>query len=218
MDILFNTTWSGPPSGDNENDYYYIINNRGYKYYYSRITGGRVAKKQISSVFIDKVKEGKATGTNVSQLLESKTKCKDQITKLGKKITELEEKIKKINIQLEDESTSKGINIETLKQIELEETQKDEARKREYLQKCDKERRANLEKIFKLFETNAKKAPYVNVGANAYPQTNSIVTLKSLNIVTKKDWHSWLLKNHPDKGGDNDLCGRVITLGRSEGW
>ena len=42
----------------------------------------------------------------------------------------------------------------------------------------------------------------------------SDLLLDELNITTKESWKIWIVKNHPDKGGDNDLFIRVIKAGR----
>ncbi len=38
--------------------------------------------------------------------------------------------------------------------------------------------------------------------------------LAGYGINTKKEWKEWLRKNHPDKGGNQDDCQKVITAGR----
>jgi len=37
-------------------------------------------------------------------------------------------------------------------------------------------------------------------------------------ITNKQEWHRWLLVNHPDKGGDTNLCAMIISAGRTMGW
>ena len=50
------------------------------------------------------------------------------------------------------------------------------------------------------------------------PKETSQELLKRLEIFDKKTWKAWLLKNHPDKGGDSDLCSAVIDAGRNQKW
>jgi hypothetical protein len=40
--------------------------------------------------------------------------------------------------------------------------------------------------------------------------------LGKLNIATKESWKTWIVKNHPDKGGDNELFIRVLKEGRNK--
>lgn len=48
------------------------------------------------------------------------------------------------------------------------------------------------------------------------PANNSLLT--ELKITTKKEYHEWLIKNHPDRGGDNVTCQKVIELCKLKGW
>ena len=41
--------------------------------------------------------------------------------------------------------------------------------------------------------------------------------LETHKIVTRKDWRKWLLENHPDKGGDGELCGQILIAGKAQG-
>lgn len=42
--------------------------------------------------------------------------------------------------------------------------------------------------------------------------------LDELKITNKKDYHVWLIKNHPDRGGNEDTCKKVIELAKTKGW
>jgi hypothetical protein len=42
--------------------------------------------------------------------------------------------------------------------------------------------------------------------------------LKENNITSKKDLKLWLLKNHPDKGGDDELCAIVLSAAKIKGF
>ena len=55
-----------------------------------------------------------------------------------------------------------------------------------------------------------------NACKSKFSYTPEILTKK--NITTKKDWLRWLLENHVDRGGDQQLCSEVISAGRSKGW
>src|SRR5690242_16316277 len=45
-----------------------------------------------------------------------------------------------------------------------------------------------------------------------------IDVLRDLKINNRKEWKDWLRKNHPDKGGDTELCAAVIVEGRKIGY
>ena len=45
-----------------------------------------------------------------------------------------------------------------------------------------------------------------------------IGTLQQLGIANRKEWLQWLAQNHPDKGGDTQICSKVLEEGRSQGW
>lgn len=42
--------------------------------------------------------------------------------------------------------------------------------------------------------------------------------LKTLGLLTKSDYRKWLLKNHPDKGGDPETAKWVIREAQKKGW
>lgn len=63
-----------------------------------------------------------------------------------------------------------------------------------------------------------QRKDYIEDRDNGKPKETSQELLKRLEIFDKKTWKSWLMKNHPDKGGDGDLCGKVIDSGREMGW
>jgi len=46
----------------------------------------------------------------------------------------------------------------------------------------------------------------------------SIGLLESLHIKSRKDLHKWLLIGHVDKGGDEDLCKRVLSEAKKMGF
>jgi hypothetical protein len=122
-----------------------------------------------------------------------------EIEKLKTKIAEIDIKLAQLNIGDE----------EIIKECQLrkeEQDKRDELRREEY-------KREQEELLRKLFERFAYKESSTN---KTRPCSENI--LQQLNINNKKDWKKWLLKNHPDKGGDNDLCGKVINTGKSRGW
>ena len=59
-----------------------------------------------------------------------------------------------------------------------------------------------------------KKKPKAKAKPKAKPKTKARPTRKmeckqimcKNDIKTRKEWQKWLLKNHPDKGGDEDIA------------
>jgi hypothetical protein len=47
-------------------------------------------------------------------------------------------------------------------------------------------------------------------------QYDEIGFFDKLDITTKESWKAWIVKNHPDKGGDNELFIRVLKAGRNK--
>jgi TPR repeat protein len=50
------------------------------------------------------------------------------------------------------------------------------------------------------------------------PPNNKDNNLLSYGIKSKKDFKLWLKNNHPDKGGDSDVCAEVLRIGRNMKW
>jgi hypothetical protein len=73
-------------------------------------------------------------------------------------------------------------------------------------------------RFFKLYNDN--NSPYSNdffkdvYGKKLYTSSNTI--LIEQNITTKEEWKSWIVKNHPDKGGDTNLFITMLKMGRIE--
>ena len=66
-----------------------------------------------------------------------------------------------------------------------------------------------------LEELDDDVGPYSRINHSDIP-----VVLSNQGISTKKEWKTWLLKNHPDKVKDSDdlLLKDIITAGRGLGW
>nr|QBK86632.1 MAG: hypothetical protein LCMAC102_04280 [Marseillevirus LCMAC102] len=78
--------------------------------------------------------------------------------------------------------------------------EKSAQRNEEYERECDEDTR-------KFFESFGRSK-----------QTTTPKNLTSLGITNKNEWMHWLRKNHPDKGGDTDLCQDVMAAGRAMNW
>lgn len=150
-------------TGNKASDYYYVLNTRGSKIYYSKITGKRIAKSDIRPEFHNLIG---LKVDNVEDLLNLKKTYLSEIEALKVKISEID---KQLEGKVQDEN----------------------------------ERKENLRRLFEALDKKRE-----------VPQD----LLQKLNITTKKEWKNWLLKNHPDKGGDEEMCKNVIQAGRNKGW
>jgi len=45
-----------------------------------------------------------------------------------------------------------------------------------------------------------------------------VKVLKEYDINNKIEYHEWLIKNHPDRGGDGELCAQIIEAGKYMGY
>lgn len=43
----------------------------------------------------------------------------------------------------------------------------------------------------------------------------NLAVLRQHYITTQKEFRNWLLKNHPDKGGDPELAKKIVSLSKS---
>lgn len=176
--------------GDRADDFYFKCNSKGVKYYYSRITQKRIRKDQIPAGIVNQIKP-LDNANDRAVLLDLK---KGYITQ----IELLQQKIAQIDLQLGGE-TDESIHSNYLTQL-----QKDEQRRQEYKRQQDE----ILEKLFERFKTPKKSVP---------DSPNKSI-LQKCHITDRKTWKKWLIANHPDRGGDVDLCQEVIKAGRSMGW
>jgi hypothetical protein len=125
MESIFNDFINGA-TGNRPDDYYYMYNANGAKYFYSKITGKKVAKNSISEKFHSLIKEN--DNLDINGLLKTKNGYLLEIERL-------QAKIKVIDIKLQ----GSDILAENLKRKQ-EQDAKDKARIDEY----EKERLRNL--------------------------------------------------------------------------
>jgi len=211
-------------------DFYFKYTSAWSKYYYSKITGGRVGVKQIDPKIVPDIKIFDA-GLDVAELLRTKAIYEKEMEKIKKKIAEIDLKLKDIpNIneyELErkkreedaaNEKRKKEFAAEQKKRLddlfrqasEAWNKQREAANKRndDYLRDREKkkeEERQYWREYFKARMDSTQREPEKDI-------------LKELNINNKKEWKEWLLKNHPDKGGSLSKCQEVIYAGRARGW
>ncbi len=183
------------PTGNKSSDYYYKLNKRGAKIYYSKITGDRVAKRDIPSSLLDKI-DANDSELDISNLLVTKQYYLKEIQKLQAKISEIDIKLDQFKHYDTEELLKK-------KEVEEEEIRK---RRHEYKQ----ERYQQTRKFF----------DHLNQKYNDESQTKDpeVTLLEKHGITNKSEWKLWLIKNHQDRGGNIDLCQSIIAAGRSQGW
>lgn len=189
MEDIFHGFMNGA-TGNRPDDYYFMYNSKGAKYFYSRITGKRVQKASIPTSFHDKIKE-KDPGLDIGHLVSLKNGYLIEIARLKAKVEEIDVKLNTINPNMQEEC----------KRQKEEQDRKDEARRKEY--------KREREELLRRYEQQFNKKP---------PPKEENDILQQLNIKSKKEWKEWLVKNHPDRGGDDELCGKVIAAGRSKVW
>jgi len=176
-------------------DHYYFIKTINKKQYYETRTNKPIAIKNIpKDVPISNIKE-RSRDENIN--LQKKNKYDLLIKRADKLRTELE-KVEKTIRELKEE-----VNFEQANETK----QKSETAEKEY-QKMKK----NYGSWYNFFD-NAYEKRY------EYSSERPIYdVLTKYNILTKRDWKMWLVKNHPDKGGNEEICKSVIVAGRAKGW
>ena len=178
-------------NGNRAEDYYYTFSAKGDKCYHSYLTGKRVAKADIPKRFVDKIQE-KDAGLDIDELTNLKQGYLGEIKKLEEKIKAIDVKLNHLNAN--DEEVIK------------ENLRKKEERDRENIERKREMEQEAEERFRKLFEEGVRKNK----------QEDSI--LVKIKITNKDEWKKWLVKNHTDKGGNNDICQQVIAAGRAKGW
>ena len=187
-------------------DFYFVLDSRGKRRFYARRTGKVSALSRIPKDVIDSIKE--------RPKIMAKSDLLKQRQELTKKMDKIKDLIASIDLKIVD-----GINYE-----EMEEEQKlEEERKKECI-KRKAEQQAFIERILKNFiRDNENPKPKQDSDTNSNPKPkpkpkqveDPIEFLKKHGITTKKEWHNWLLENHPDKGGkDIELCQNIISNGQ----
>lgn len=184
--------------GSTADDFYYVLDPRGRKVYYTRRTGKRTSLERIPKAVVSSIKE-RPQNLDKAKLLQQKQAFLEQIKKLQQKVADID---KKLNGQ-DSFDYEAELKQEKIKEQEAQDRQKEERRK-------------FFEKIY-----NQKNQQQQNNKKRKAEPAPIVVEefLRTLKITTKKEWKQWLLENHPDKGGkDEALCQKVIEYGRTMGW
>lgn len=128
MEELLNNFMYGA-TGNRPDDYYFIYNSKGAKYFFSKITGKRVAKNNIPAKFHELIRE-KDSGLDIGQLITLKNNYLLEIERLKAKVEEIDIKLSGVDIQ------------------------KDELRRQEY----EKEQEELLRKLFEQYSNTQSKS------------------------------------------------------------
>lgn len=183
--------------GSKPEDFYFKCNKKGGKMFYSKISGNRVSKCDIPETIIDKI-QPRDSDLDTENLLRLKKSYTDEITKLQAKVAEIDAKLK-----------GKPIDEKELQRKRYEEEINIKRRKEE----IKREREELLRKLFGEFEKDKNKHK-----DKTTPPAKDKTLLEQHGIINRSDWKKWLVKNHPDKGGNEELCKKIISAGRAEGW
>lgn len=183
-------------------DFYFALDRRGARMFYSRRTGARICMGKIPKDIFHQVKQSYPGYRNIDLIKQKED--------LLAKIKELHSRIEYIDICIN--KGSQPDKTEEIKERELRDASiareaKAKADHNEYMEKFLKEQ-ARIAK-------EAKDKAQANEKAKEDKRKSMGVgdLLLDNGITCKKDLNKWLLVHHPDKDpkGDLDLCQRVIT-------
>lgn len=211
MEIITNPT-------DHHKEYFYKISSNNRKNFYHRTANGhkRIAKAKIPSIFVDKIKPYNANED--PDLLRSKQYALKKLEKNESDLKRCLDGYFSGTISEKNYSRSAEIYMNRIKQY------------KQYIEHCDKKNKEWAEKRYQE-ETRKyggfknyfkKKYNHYNDRKNKYTNkyTNKYIVLEKEGIIqgpnnVYKDvrgrYRRWLVKNHPDKGGNGERCGEVIA-------
>lgn len=205
-------------TGDHYKEYYYKISTNGSKLFYKRRAEGnkRIAKDKVPQHFIDSIKEyNKDTDFDYQKIVFT--------TK--KEIEELENKLKNLqNYNLTEDRYIKSKNIieSRLKSrySAVESFDRWNFEQSEQRYKEETEKYGGFEGYFKAKYSNSY-TKYQNSSSNSSNCTTitfddlieqGIIKDKNTSKEeAKQKYRRWLVHNHPDKGGNTELCQKIIT-------
>lgn len=206
-------------SSDDPRDYYFVLDKKGTKRYFSRITGKQVAKNIIKKEILSKIE--------IYALPVDKGRLIDKKRFLEEKIKDLQKELYKINEQLNQP------DIDPQEEFRKEELKNKEARERHAKRKKQSEKFFDsfFNKKRKTEQSSNKKEQTKQEQYGSHQQQNKKTEkgkdepakksyFQQYNITTKKEWYAWLKRNHPDKNTqvDLDICQKVIAEGKARGW
>ena len=216
MEIIANST-------DHHKEYFYKISSNGRKNFYHRTANGhkRIAKAKIPPAFVDKIKP--YNSDYGPDWLRSK---RESLKKLEKNESDLKRCLDRYfdgTMSEKNYSKSAGVYMGRIKSL------------KNYIKHCEKNNKEQSEKRYQ--EETRKYGGFKNYFKQKYSSYNNqkytvnanntkYTILKGEGILegpnepnepsnTYKDvrgrYRRWLVKNHPDKGGNNERCGEVIA-------
>ena len=173
--------------------FYYVFNGGG-RNFFSRQTGKQIPLKNIPA--------------HLQPLVKLRSKAVEKII-LVNQMTVLQEKRARLLEQAAELETKLGPNAEP-------EIHAERKRKRECRDRHENQRKKILDELHRKINADANFNPNPNPHPTPMSIPNSLLILRKHGIVTKNDWNTWLLKNHPDKGGvDVELCKEIISAGQA---
>ena len=195
---------------DHPNEYYYKLSVTARKIFYKRTIVGhqRIARANVPVGFIDRIKlydENKDT-----DMLRTK---KETIKKLERAVEGLKN-LDSLNLSTMNYERSKKVLEERIVSCKAHITQCEEM-DRKYSEERYKEE--TQEGFKKFFEENYKDVPENNEETHNLGHYGTLMEEKIMHhddediSVVRKRWKRWLVFNHPDKGGDEKICVRVIN-------
>lgn len=229
-------------------DQYYFIKDKTKTRYYETRTNRPIALKKIpKNIIISEIKE-RVRAENINfrkkENYDHLLHIKDN---LKKKLEKVEIKLKNLELQINFDQAKETEKKTTDAQKEYDEMKQKYGSWNNYFQKkygsyfnteksnsSSNNSNKGYDKFFnnnwtkedydKFFNSNRTKEDYdkffnnFKSGNTSSNKSTFISTLSKLSITTKQEWKQWLLKNHPDKGGDEEICKKVISEGRAKGW
>jgi hypothetical protein len=186
-------------------DFYYTLDVKGKKNYYSRRDGKRTAKARIPASVLDDIR--------IRPRVLEKSDLLKQRDELTKKYNLIKEQIDQINSQLNGTVSEDELRAEA----EAEDKRDRECKQRRVNDQDDRE------KFLRNLFANLKNAPKsAGASKSTEPPKSTpaekpeLILLKQYKITTRKEWRDWIFENHPDRGGkDLDLCQRIISAGNT---
>lgn len=198
-------------TGDHPKEYFYKISKDGKKLFYHRTAEGhkKIAKSKINPEFIDKIKQ--FDDKEDQNLMKG-------VKDYNKKIKELEDKLKRLdilNLTPANMEISRNILQNRLRDLNS------------YVDHLKIENKRQSEKRYKeeMKYHNGFKNYFKDKWGHYIPKTSYSSKTEKINLLiqvgiiengdepkekAKKKYKRWLVHNHPDKGGDTEICARVI--------
>lgn len=192
---------------DSHKEYFFKINKNGAKMFYRRTDIGyrRIAKTEIPKEFIELICEHDKKDTDwlrsKHDTLKDIAKWQEEL-KYYEKFHESPMRTKSIRV-LNDRITS------ALSYIQMTEEMFNDAREKRY--KEETKAYGGFEGFFKEKYKEYTPSPVTQLTYDTLISCDIIKNKDTPKDEAKKKYRRWLVENHPDKGGDNEVCARVIS-------